>query len=64
MPKIKMYLSIGLVGCRQEDEMHYPDKEWNKLTEEQQENELLEIANTHMENYANYGAYVEDDEND
>ena len=42
MPKIKVTLSIGLVGCNQEDVLEMDDLEWGDCETDAQREELMD----------------------
>ena len=65
MPKIKVYLDIGLCGCEKSEIIDFDDEVWNSLTDIEKEDNLQAEAEHFMSNNLDYGAYIlEDEEND
>lgn len=54
--KIKMFISMSLVGCEKSDIIEIPDEEWNSMSKEEQEEILNEYANDFLANNVDYGA--------
>ena len=62
MPKIKVYCYADLP--RQDDHVEIPDEEWNAMSEEEQEERLVEEAREFMGNCIDFGACVELEESE
>jgi len=63
MPKIKLFVSIGLVGCQHEDVIEIDDAEWGKMTLDERDERLTEEAREYAYNFIEYGAYLAESEN-
>lgn len=61
MPKIRRYVSMGLVGCRREDTIEIDDEEWSEMTQEERDTLLDEEAQGYANNHMDFGAYVVED---
>ena len=64
MPKIRVFMDVGLCGCDREEDIEIDDELWNNMTDAEKEEELNEQVEVFKNNYLDYGAYVvEDKEN-
>ena len=61
MPKIKVYVDVGLCGCDKHEIIDFDDAKWKAMSEEEQEDELEELLDWFMGNNVDCGAYVMDD---
>ena len=57
--KIVSYVQVGMT--RKEYEEDLPDG-WDEMTEDEQQEHLDAAAETTLQNYANFGAYVDGEE--
>lgn len=58
MPIVRCYISLGLSGCKIEDDILIDDDEWNALNEEEKEEYLDGILNDFLSSYIDSGAYL------
>ena len=58
--KIRMFISMNLIGCERSDTIEISDKEWNSMSNDEQEEMLSEYANSFLNNYVEYGANIEE----
>ena len=64
MPKIKLYVCTGFAGCKHVDYRYIPDDEWDEMTKTEQEDLLDQLAQDHMVNCIDYGAFVVEEEDE
>lgn len=64
MPKIKLYVCTGFADCKHVDYHDIPDDEWDGMTQKEQEDLLDELAQDHMVNHIDYGAFVVEEEDE
>ncbi len=58
MARIRVFLNIGLANASQNDIIEIPDEEWDGYTDEEKEELLTDISETHLSNHLDYGAYL------
>jgi hypothetical protein len=62
--KIQVYCHTGYVGCNHDYIEEFDKEEWSKLSEEERENWLNELAQDNMGNHIDYGAFVINEDKD
>lgn len=61
--KIRVFIETSMTGSRIESDEDCPDN-WDEMSEEEQELYLAQVAENHLQNCADYAAYIVEDGDD
>lgn len=61
--KIRVFVQTNVSGSKCEDEQDCPD-DWDEMSAEDKQAYLSEVAQSHLQNFADYGAYLVEDGDD